>query len=953
MMVKADPGGPASGEESVNHLAHGRRPPSTGNQHPDGFAAGPGPEPGPAPPSHSGLPPSQPVPQMQQGPPPPLSHPTQDGRRHVSMDNAAQPPMYRQPLPMQTYVPSPNPVPHGGPYEYGLSYGPAGSGINYDGVVSVAQKRKAQRASQACEKCRELKAKCDEQKPCKNCKEKKLECKYRETQPKALDKGTTDIMEAILSLREEFVSRMDNLDSRMDNLDSRAARLEQAVIKSGIKLELRDEDSEGMVYGGSAPAEPALKPPSSSPKNLTPLVIPVQGEDAQYADNMDVVRGPAHDPEAVQEVARDDDIEDENPPGPPVVPEQPSIPINHTTVASMLLKWDSIRVLVQRHLDRERIKYISEFPIQQEQRRGLLRLYGRGEGSDNKFFDREASLEREPWVPPEAYDDNAYSDAGGGSSPPDCWGTTGGLSPISSATSRAGSHPRAALWDFSEDKVWTYVQSYKDNIQNMHPLIVPNRLDALVKIFLSHVEHSKTRHKSEAVVAGYVETSGSGYKRKRSPAPDGMNNSQSTPRISSGEPRIERTIHNALVLLVLALGKISLHKTSIPDPAALSASEPPSNLNSPMISHHAYSGRNGYPASAASPMQGSPPLTSHHYNSGPSPTDGFHHGTSSRRASVGASTAALPTPKPMPRQRNMEIIPGLDYFSLATDILGNQNAGHSMRHVHARILAGLYYGQLGRVMESYAEIKNASYALLLIMRPSLHRLAKIQQDKPFYRGAIQSHRDNQIIFAFWSCLQLESDIIAELPLPHSSILQYEHQIPYPNIDLAMAKDGSQNGFSSEVLMSYTTQLYLRRTLNEIHQKLYSPELENPARRESGLPPRTHPTSTVYQFLLDQLHLDFVPSMYKFDPKDPNPATDILGARLRAKYWGAQNITLRPFIRQITQFNFERSRNTTDSPAPIRVASAATLRRQPSVPKPRATRTLMVSSSTMPRRESGP
>jgi hypothetical protein len=66
----------------------------------------------------------------------------------MSLDNTAQPPMYRQPMPMQGYAPSPSPVSHSTPYDYGLPYNPASSGINYDGVVSVAQKRKAQRASQ-------------------------------------------------------------------------------------------------------------------------------------------------------------------------------------------------------------------------------------------------------------------------------------------------------------------------------------------------------------------------------------------------------------------------------------------------------------------------------------------------------------------------------------------------------------------------------------------------------------------------------------------------------------------------------------------------------------------------------------------------------------------------------------------------------------------------------------
>lgn len=67
--------------------------------------------------------------------------------------------------------------------------------------------------------------------------------------------------------------------------------------------------------------------------------------------------------------------------------------------------------------------------------------------------------------------------------------------------------------------------------------------------------------------------------------------------------------------------------------------------------------------------------------------------------------------------RNMDVIPGLDYFAYATDIIGGQLAGTSLRHIHAHILAGLYHGQLGRVMESYAHIKEAGMALQIKMRP--------------------------------------------------------------------------------------------------------------------------------------------------------------------------------------------------------------------------------------------
>ena len=65
----------------------------------------------------------------------------------------------------------------------------------------------------------------------------------------------------------------------------------------------------------------------------------------------------------------------------------------------------------------------------------------------------------------------------------------------------------------------------------------------------------------------------------------------------------------------------------------------------------------------------------------------------------------------------MEVIPGLDYFAYATDILGNHTGGHSLPHVYACLLAGLYHGQLGRVLESYHYIARASLTLHGVLRP--------------------------------------------------------------------------------------------------------------------------------------------------------------------------------------------------------------------------------------------
>lgn len=38
---------------------------------------------------------------------------------------------------------------------------------------------------------------------------------------------------------------------------------------------------------------------------------------------------------------------------------------------------------------------------------------------------------------------------------------------------------------------------------------------------------------------------------------------------------------------------------------------------------------------------------------------------------------------------------------------------------------------------------------------SLDRLSKLHQQFPFEPSVIQTLRDNQLVYAFWSCLQLE------------------------------------------------------------------------------------------------------------------------------------------------------------------------------------------------------
>ena len=64
-----------------------------------------------------------------------------------------------------------------------------------------------------------------------------------------------------------------------------------------------------------------------------------------------------------------------------------------------------------------------------------------------------------------------------------------------------------------------------------------------------------------------------------------------------------------------------------------------------------------------------------------------------------------------------------------------------------------------------------------------------------------------------------SDIVAELPVPHSGILTYEEDMPSPNLQSAVDTDK----FDPLVIESYGTQLYMRKHLHKLHNMFYKPE----------------------------------------------------------------------------------------------------------------------------------
>lgn len=398
-------------------------------------------------------------------------------------------------------------------------------------------------------------------------------------------------------------------------------------------------------------------------------------------------------------------------PGPPVAPGEPAIPINHTTLAGLLLEWPTIEEIVKPHLDSQGIRHSKEYPISLEQNRGVLIVYGRGEDSNPSRRTKEITDHGQVDMADDSSDTASPSPAAD-------WGHLGGLSPADQVVEyKGGVLASDGNPDFSEAKVWEYVRSFQEHILNMHPIIRPKVLYEWVQHFLDtlpsksiHSKYSKPGGKGASFAVGSMTTSmmteSTGSKRKRSPERDGLEVPSTPSPGRSGRP--ERSIHNALVLTILALGKICQHRDRIYD--ALHQVEP--------VPHGSPLTRNGIPPS---PSQGSPPsISSHSHSSGgpaASPRE-TERGFQSRRSSIHGSSTAGTSRGGLGLKKNYEAIPGLEYFAFATDILGNHTGAYkNMKNVYALIFAGLYHGQLARPMESFAFIHQASHKLQVIMRP--------------------------------------------------------------------------------------------------------------------------------------------------------------------------------------------------------------------------------------------
>ncbi|KAF2763949.1 hypothetical protein EJ03DRAFT_283087 [Teratosphaeria nubilosa] len=556
---------------------------------------------------------------------------------------------------------------------------------------------------------------------------------------------------------------------------------------------------------------------------------------------------------------------------------------HRTAPHKLLLLWPSVSTLL-----RAADVNLNEGYVMEAEDRGILRLYTRGEGID----EHDGTQPGGPASP-------ARSDESGGEvlalTPPEgLWGCGFPQTPQSelrrSEPSWGGLKPDNTL-DLDVSTINALYDSYMRCVHVMHPFLDKSRLRKLFDGFIKRYSPGQQKLRSTFAVG----TNSDGerpFKRQRS------NGSTVMTYAAGGESfrsqPTERSPGNGIVYLVLAMGKICMHKDPLPGVV------PDNRLNANSVVTHHMSGNGPIGSSpVARSIKPSPMSSGDAFlaNSTPAtqptpPAEGtMSYQSRSRRTSWDGVPAAA--------SRNLDVIPGLAYFAKACEILGDQVDGNDLVHAQMFLLAGLYKGQLARVKESMSWITMAGRAISnLLDRYKLYNdeywsaYGDVRRQLEKSNSLIKDKRSDLIVLASWTCLQLESDILAELRLPASGIQNVENMLLLPhNVSEEESYDGldqkAQKDEYDNIMLFYNAQMFLRKRLNLIHREMYGEDSLN------------EPLETVREMLRGHESILYawrqgLPDKMLWNDGD-DPPRDILNARLRAKYWGARYVVNRPFL----------------------------------------------------------
>ncbi|KAL1845586.1 hypothetical protein VTK73DRAFT_487 [Phialemonium thermophilum] len=211
--------------------------------------------------------------------------------------------------------------------------------------------------------------------------------------------------------------------------------------------------------------------------------------------------------------------------------------------------------------------------------------------------------------------------------------------------------------------------------------------------------------------------------------------------------------------------------------------------------------------------------------------------------------------------------PGLQYFTAAWVLLPGMMTSNSVLAAQCHLLAAAYLFYLVRPLEAWNLLCTTSTKLqLLLMSPN-----RVPPDQRELTERI-----------YWNALLFESDLLAELDLPHSGVVAFEE-----NVGLPGGFEGDENeAVGRDDLWYFLAEIALRRLLNRVSQLIYSKD-------SMASTTSLEPVVAELDFQLMQWY-ESLPGPLQF-PFTRTVLADPVQTVLRLRFYACRTIIYRPYI----------------------------------------------------------
>lgn len=211
--------------------------------------------------------------------------------------------------------------------------------------------------------------------------------------------------------------------------------------------------------------------------------------------------------------------------------------------------------------------------------------------------------------------------------------------------------------------------------------------------------------------------------------------------------------------------------------------------------------------------------------------------------------------------------PGMPYFATAWALLPGLMTRNSVLSTQCTVLAAAYLFYLVRPLEAWTLLSSTSTKLQLLLSAP---------------GRVPGPQRELCERVYWNALLFESDLLAELDLPHSGIVQFEETVGLPG---GFEEEGEES-MGRDELWYFLAEIALRRLLNRVSQLIYS---KDSMASTSSL----EPVVAELDFQLSQWY-ESLPLPLQF-PFDRAPLSDPVQTVLRLRYFACRTIIFRPYI----------------------------------------------------------